>query len=340
MANVVSRITPQLTRRNSVISLATPAVRVAIQPSQAKSVPLTDLHRTVQNRPALAKQAVPTRQPIQIKVPPALRPSPSPVLRNQAVIDRKPDLKPQPIVRTRYIGFEIDPDSPAKVANLRGMGENRILVIVGNGPSILEVPLEQLKGHPKIDIMSINKPDSRIWPTSHWAFCDTSQFIRHESLWSTYDGVLITSTAIKRQKPKSMQVINLSGQGFSKNLSDGYYIGQSTVYASMQAAYWMAYKHIYAFGVDMNPEGIDGKLHFYGVNPDVDPAVRKGRFEKEASYYEHAANILTEEERKRYTFCSAYNPWPFVEKFGRLDHRVAVPQILEHANSLMKYTAD
>ncbi len=76
----------------------------------------------------------------------------------------------------------------------------------------------------------------------------------------------------------------------------------------MQIAYWMNYDHIYLFGVDMNPAGIDGKLHFYGDNPDVEPSIRKDRFEKEATYYSHAAEILTEEERAKYTFLYDLQP--------------------------------
>ena len=59
----------------------------------------------------------------------------------------------------------------------------------------------------------------------------------------------------------------------------------------------------------MSTNGINGKLHFYGVNPDVDPQIRKDRFKNEAKHYSYAAKQLSEEERSLFTFCSSYNPF-------------------------------
>ena len=41
-------------------------------------------------------------------------------------------------------------------------------------------------------------------------------------------------------------------------------------------------------------------------------------------------------ERKKFVFCSEYNPWPFVKEFERMDHRKAVDHILEKANQMQK----
>ena len=129
---------------------------------------------------------------------------------------------------------------------------------------------------------------------------------------------------------------NKSGKGFSKNLSQGYYIGRSTTFANMQTAFWMNYDKVYIFGCDMcKPPGSDD-LHFYGRNKDVDPAIRAKRFAKEAEHYTIGSKQLTAEERKKFVFCSAYNPWPFVKQFESLDHRVAVEHILEKADELQK----
>lgn len=226
------------------------------------------------------------------------------------------------------------PESIARIKKIRNKGLGRILIIIGNGPSISEAPLERLKGLVSVDILSINKPDDRIWPTSHWAFFDRSQFRRHQSLWDSYDGMLFNSTAIKEQRANSMQFKSMSGPGFSKDMTKGLYIGRSSVYASMQIALWMNYNHIYIFGCDMNPEGLDGKLHFYGINPDVEPELRKQRFEKEAASYEHAAKQLPEQERAKFTFCTEYNFWPFVKEFGEMSHKIAVDAIREHSERL------
>jgi len=152
-------------------------------------------------------------------------------------------------------------------------------------------------------------------------------------LWTSYGGYIFNSTAIKRQKEKSMQFKNLGGHGFSRDMSKGLHIGRSSVYASMQIALWMAYEHIYIFGCDMNPAGLNGKLHFYGVNPDVDPHNRAERFQKEAEHYDTAAKALSPEERAKFTFCTEYNPWQFVDSFNKMSHK-DVSKILEHAAKL------
>tara|TARA_R110000868_G_scaffold45841_18_gene151849 strand:- start:164 stop:1609 length:1446 start_codon:yes stop_codon:yes gene_type:complete len=85
---------------------------------------------------------------------------------------------------------------------------------------------------------------------------------------------------------------------------------------------------------DMNPDGINGKLHFYGDNPDVDPGTRKNRFKDEAVHYDHAATILNPEERSKFVFCTEYNTWGFIKEFGHMSHKDAVEHIIEQANNL------
>jgi hypothetical protein len=231
-----------------------------------------------------------------------------------------------------YITPNASPADVERVRNLRGAGAQRLLVILGNGPSLMEIDPIPLKAESNIDLLSINKPDGRVWPTRYWAFFDQSQLIRHRDLWYNYDGYLFNSTSIQQRRPGTIQFKNIHDMGFSLDLMAGVYIGRSSVYAAMQIGLWMGYEHIYIVGCDMCE--VDGKLHFYGRNPDVDPAVRRGRFDQEASYYEDAAQRLPEEVRRRFTFCSAYNSYPFVEKYGRLDHKIAVAEIVAKAHGL------
>lgn len=234
---------------------------------------------------------------------------------------------------------EASPESIVKIKQIQNKGRGKILVIIGNGPSLGEAPIERLKGLQNVDMLSINKPDERVWPTSHWAFFDRSQLRRHEELWNSYEGTLFNSTAIKEQRIHSMQFKNLGGTGFSRDMTKGLYIGRSSVYASMQIAKWMDYDHVYIFGCDMNPEGLNGKLHFYGTNPDVEPGLRSQRFEKEAVSYNYAAEHLSEDERMKYTFCTEYNPWEFVNSFNQMNHKAAVEHIREHSSKIRNSSA-
>lgn len=237
--------------------------------------------------------------------------------------------------KVRYLTKDPTPQSKERIAKLRNIGQGRYLVIIGNGPSIGQIPLEKLKSVNKVDLLTINKPDQRVWPTRFWAFFDRSQINRHRGMWDNFNGTVFNSTAIKEQKPTSMQFKNLGGKGFSQELTKGLHIGRSSVYAALQIALWMEYDKIYIFGCDMNPDGIDGKLHFYGTNPDVDPTVRAQRFEREASHYDVAADGLGHGERQRFVFCSkGINPWPFVERFSSIEHTAAVDHIINCSKSL------
>lgn len=271
--------------------------------------------------------------------PDATRQSPAPVKPPHPGVKPPGVLRPQTVprlnpVHIRYQQPRQTPEQASAVRRLRGRGIGRVLVIVGNGPSVNEAPLQKLLGCSGIDLMSINQPDPRVWPTPLWAFCDPSQHKRHIDLWSNYDGTIINSSSIPQQRPGTVQVQSLNGPGFSRDLTRGFYIGRSTVYANLQTAHWMQYDHVYCFGVDMNKDGINGQLWFYGVNPDAPIVQRKDRFKLEAEHYQHAAGELSDDERAKYTFCSTYNPWPFVSRFNQLDHRTAVQTILSrHGDS-------
>ena len=222
------------------------------------------------------------------------------------------------------------------VEGLKNVGLGRILIMIACGPSIMEVDLPKLKEHPLIDMMSINKPDPRVHPTKYWVFCDQSQYTRNKETFEQYKGTLINAWSVRARHEGQILIRNRSGKGFSKNLLQGYYIGRSTTFANMQTAYWMNYDKVYIFGCDLcKPPGSDS-LHFYGRNQDVDPSVRAKRFAKEAEHYMLGSKQMNLIERKKFVFCSEYNPWPFVKEFERMDHRKAVDHILEKANQMQK----
>jgi hypothetical protein len=279
-----------------------------------------------QNRPTNLKQAQSKKTLKTLKTLQNKNKTSKSVIRNKIRRSKGPEVL--------YVTRNPTPQSLDKIKGIQGIGRGKFLVIIANGPSITQAPLEKLRGIENIDIMSINKPDMRVWPTQYWAFFDRSQLNRHKDLWDNYSGYVFNSTAIKEQKPKSMQFKNFGGKGFSTNLDKGIHIGRSSVYAAIQIANWMDYDKIFIFGCDMNPEGIDGKLHFYGTNPDVEPQIRASRFEAEASYYNIAAETLGQKTTKFY-FCSkGINPWPFVNHFPQLEHEKAVDCIIKLSTQL------
>lgn len=206
-----------------------------------------------------------------------------------------------------------------KINSIKNVGVGRILVMIACGPSVNEVDFKFVNSS-SIDVMVINKPYEPVWPPKYWAFCDDSQRNRNLDKFRSYKGIIINSNGV-RENTGQIVIKMKHGCSFSHNLNDGYVVGRSSVYANMQVAQWMNYDKIFIFGVDMTDVG--GKLHHYGVNPDVKPDIRKSRFANEATYYDKMAEDLPESIKKKYYFCSSYNPFGFVNKFNKLDHKTA-----------------
>ncbi len=279
------------------------------------------------------------------KVVSPLVPSPIPASRQVSIGRKLAEVKPppQPIHNLNFKRIAQQAAMPAvrrrgivqdeqyhSVMALKNVGVGKTLVMIACGPSTLEVDFTPIVGHKAIDVMVINKPFKQVWPSKYWAFCDQSQYIRNKEEFDRFGGTLITSTAVAARRRgqvivKAKQILH--GNLFSKDLTDGYVIGRSSVYANMQTALWMNYDKVYIFGVDMAE--VNGSLHHYGVNPDVPPATRLERFKHEAKNYDKLATVLTIEIRKKFYFCSSYNPWSFPELFNKLDHKKAIAEILK-----------
>lgn len=296
--------------------------------------------RQQQVRPKPPSQRIEQRQiqkkTVQDSAKAVPRTPPSVIVRENQQKFQRQDIKQRKEPRVTYTTRAVDPINVEKARLLKNTGRGKILIIVANGPTINEVDLRLLKHKPGLEILSINYPDPRIWPTDYWAFFDQSQAQRHAALWDDYTGVIFNSASINKRKTTTIQFRNIGAKSFSKMLTDGICIGRSSVFASMQIALWMNFEKIYIFGVDMNPAADKNKLHFYGTNPDVLPETRASRFEKESEYYITAWETMSEEERKKFIFCSSVNPWPFVKKFESRDHKTVLSEILaeyENMNS-------
>jgi len=227
-----------------------------------------------------------------------------------------------------------------KIIGLKNSGNGKVLVLLAPGPSTLEIPIEKLNNNNKIDVMTINKPNKRLWPTKFWMFCDQSQYERNEEEFHKYNGVIINSMAVLARR--SNQIIFKANyeHHFSFDVTKGINIGRSTTYAAMQMALWMGYNKIFILGIDMNKVRVvvDGHekevLYNYGTNPDVSDEERLSRFNDESNFYRLAARIIDENTRKRFYFCSSYNPFEWLDLYNRVDHKVAVGMILDEASLL------
>ena len=288
-------------------------------------------HKIVYQRPALIRKQEPIYN-FRIVNKSISQPLSQPARQQPQAIPPKPALRQQAIQRTRAVirytnAKELTFDGQQKVLALKGTGRGRILVILGNGPSLATIDTSPLKSLQRVDTLSINHPDLRIWPTTYWAFCDMSQYNRHQEHWINFEGTILTGTFLPHTKPNVIKFRPLGGEGFSLNLVDGYYVGRSTVYAMLQVAAYADYDMIFILGCDMSMSP-DGRVWFYGQNPDVKLEHRVPRFDKEAAYYEYAGNQLPQYIRDKFYFCSSYNPYSFPDRFHRIRHEEAINYIL------------
>lgn len=223
-------------------------------------------------------------------------------------------------------------DNYHKISKIRDCGIGKILVMIACGPSVLENDFGSIKNVENIDIMAINKPLASVWQPKYWAFCDNSQYLRNKDYFNQYGGTLINSRAVKARKPNQIIITPKQTTGVSRNLHEGYVIGRSSVYANIQTAIWMNYDKVFIFGVDMC--AVNGKLHHYGVNPDVNEEIRLTRFEGEANNYSIMAKKLPDKIRNKIYFCSSYNHWEFVNRFNKMSHIGAVDEIIKCAKNI------
>lgn len=205
----------------------------------------------------------------------------------------------------------------SKINSIKNSGSGKLLAIVACGPSVNEIELDKILNNDKIDIMCINRPDKRLWPTKYWLFCDQTQYARSKDLWESYGGTIINASSIRVRHKNQILIKGLTGKGFSFDMQKGFYIGRSSTYAAMQVALWMNYDKILLFGLDMC--AVDGKLHHYGKNLDVTDEVRIQRFDREAENFDNAMDILGEHS-KRFIMLSNYNKYEFANKMDRQDH--------------------
>jgi hypothetical protein len=216
-----------------------------------------------------------------------------------------------------------------KLMSIKNSGKGNILVMIACGPSVNEIDLSPLKNINNLKTMIINKPVDSVWPSNYWAFCDHSQYVRNQRAFEEYTGLLLNSIGVKARRSNQILISARQGKGFNKDITQGYFIGRSSVYANMQTALFMDFDKIFIFGIDMC--AVNGKTHHYGdgSNPDVETKIRIQRFNYEADHYMNASSIMSSEDRNKFYFCSSYNKFPFIEKFNKLDHKIAVNYILE-----------
>lgn len=257
-------------------------------------------------------------QPVQVKQ--------TPILTEQLIKPKQ--LIPQNTQKTT----SKDPQT-TKIISIQNSCTGRCLVILGNGPSLLQTDTSTLNSLPNVSLCTINVPDERCWPTPYWAFYDRIVLQNHKDLYYSYSGTIFNTTTINELNQNSIKFRHIPGVGFSHDLVQGLCVGMSSVYATIQVGLYMGFDKIFILGCDMNPTVDKNRTHFYGKNKTVDTNDRLTRFEKECNWYDFMAEILPKDIRNRIIFCSkGINPWPFLNHFESITPEESFSAILGYSS--------
>jgi len=194
------------------------------------------------------------------------------------------------------------------------MNKSKSIVIIANGPSRVEMALEELDSH--IDTLTINVPDMRVFPSTFWMMLDYNVVKRHEDLLNDYKGKFLCSSAVlnKYHGPHTL-VKCKQGFGFSIRTGQKLFIGHSTTYVAAQGAFVQGYDKIFIVGMDIGK--VNGKLYEWGGNPYVSDSKRINRFIDEAKYWNWLSNYFPRSFRNRIYLCSKYLNYNWKDKFNK-----------------------
>lgn len=228
---------------------------------------------------------------------------------------------PRPAPSARESTPKLSRGSAVKIKALRGSGAGRRLVIVASGPSVARVDFSQVKDREDTDFLFVNRPLPILLDIAkYWAVNDQPIVMQHLAEMRQFKGEIICGSSAFVPGRDCIKVTSAPGRGFSMDLERGFHLGRSTTLSSLQVAVWCGYESIVVCGCDMNA---DGQLYFTGeTNPVVSDNIRRRRFDLEAENWAYAAESLPEEIRRRITFVTDLNPYPFIQQFRHTDNLV------------------
>jgi hypothetical protein len=172
--------------------------------------------------------------------------------------------------------------SSLDVRTLRGKAIGRRAFVLANGPSVAKEDLSKLKGELVVGMnASTLLEKSHGFETQYYVLSDV-RFITHEAKrpWGTSDldekTVRILRSELRDVDDQSLiartaYVDAIGRDGFSANLSNGFYYGCTTTMLAIQAAFYLGCTEINLLGVDLR-YAADAPRFYDEVTPQVEDA--------------------------------------------------------------------
>lgn len=163
----------------------------------------------------------------------------------------------------RPLRYEIDhyfyqrTDNPVRLHKLRDLYRSQPMLVVGNGPSLNETPLDEFHGIPSIGTNKINLIFSRtLWRPSI-ILCMNRHVIRQQQKWYSTSNIPVFYSWQSRwfiddkySDAAAGYFLNLKSPDFSRDITAGVGISWTVTYAALQFAYFMGGNPVILVGVD------------------------------------------------------------------------------------------
>lgn len=144
-----------------------------------------------------------------------------------------------------------------KLEKFKGLMKDEPLVIVGNGPSLNQTPLNDFIGITSIGMNKIHLMYEKVsWRPDFLFICNRHVFEQTSNYLKSFDGdvmVAYPSRWWKKNKIENLKYFNLSQKTFfGSDFSNGIGAGGTVTYAAMQFAYYLGANPIVLLGIDHN----------------------------------------------------------------------------------------
>ena len=157
---------------------------------------------------------------------------------------------------------------------LKNLVKGMPLLVIGNGPSLKQTPLDEFKHIPSIGMNKINLIFTHVdWRPSLIVCMNRHVMKQHQNFYAITDIPVFQSWQSrwfikKKNRLKGKYFLNLNSVKFSNDISVGVGIGGTVTYTALQFAYYMGANPVILFGVDhfFSSKGhanqlVVGKLH-------------------------------------------------------------------------------
>lgn len=152
------------------------------------------------------------------------------------------------------IAYRLMADKSA-MENLKGKYSGQPMLVVGNGPSLNQTPLEDFSSVPAIGMNKIDLLYARSsWRPSFVACANDAVVLQHKNVFAESEIPIWLAWKSRWFMPRTTRNVhyypNRTSDDFSTDATRGISVGDTVTFVALQMAYWMGASPVIIFGVD------------------------------------------------------------------------------------------